>query len=332
MNTIKIIIASVLFIVISVLLIDYFRTYYFTNKKKKKQKRNRYDVDNPRIVPDGSLQKVSRQSKYKHNSAHADVEQDNFQDSVLGQPEGDSKNAKTLEVLINTYFKVRLLTPLTFLALSIILLGVACIDTVDGREILEAFFAFCMFFYFVIQIKELIYFSSSFQDFNNHLMYWNYPNGDKLLLTPWGLINYHVTLPKLSSSVKFDGFKWDFDNAKDFAESVAKNEGNPLIALIPSIKLSTTSNRVDEYIDFNFNHTVQLIFIEKGRGMLVIFVKQGDTQTTLTYPLPPNKRSLKVEAENFEKKLQHCNGPITALYVERSMVDEIFNQEDKIES
>jgi hypothetical protein len=177
-------------------------------------------------------------------------------------------------------------------------------------------------------IREILFFNYNLGDVNMHLINWEYPNGDKLIVTGWGLMKKNVTKPELSTSLKFDGFKWDLDNAKDLAESLVKQEGNPLLTLLPSIEFSTTTNRVDDYIPFSFVDNINLTFVEKDKGFLIINIekKNANAKYTLTYPLPPSKDSLKSEVDVFEQRILKKRTPVRGVYLEKSYVDQVLNE------
>jgi hypothetical protein len=180
----------------------------------------------------------------------------------------------------------------------------------------------------VYTVRELIFFNDNFANIRGHLVNWEYPNGDKLIITCWGLMKYNTTTPKLTVSSKFEGFKWGIDNAKDLAENLIKNEGNPLTSLLPSIEFSTTSNQVDDYIPFSFVDKIDLTFVDIDRGFLIISIqkKNYNTKYSLTYPLPPSKKSIESEVDIFEERISNRNTPVRALFFEKSLIEEILNE------
>lgn len=191
------------------------------------------------------------------------------------------------------------------------------------------FLAFCSFFGVIYFVREVIFFNYNFSDARSHLVSWEYPNGDKLIVTCWGIMKKNSSAPKLSMSSKFEGFRWNIDNAKDLAESLIKNEGNPLMTLLPSIEFSTTTNQIDDYIPFSFVDNINLTFIEKDSGYLIINIekKNYNTKYTLTYPLPPTKSSLKSEVNIFEERINKRRTPVRGVYFEKSLVDEALKEE-----
>jgi len=138
-------------------------------------------------------------------------------------------------------------------------------------------------------------------------------------------------VPELHTSIKFEGVKWDFDNAKDLAESLLKGEGNPLMALVPSIGFSTTSNQVDDYIPFSFVDKVDLTFIDKDHGYLIVRIekKYHKRKYTLSFPLPVSKASLATEAEIFDQRIAGRHSPVRALYIDKSLIAEINGEDIK---
>ncbi|WP_291153496.1 hypothetical protein [Flavobacterium sp. UBA7680] len=177
--------------------------------------------------------------------------------------------------------------------------------------------------------KELMFFESNFHNHSSHLISWVYPNGDKLIVTCWGILKENKVAPKIDVKNKFEGFSWDFDNVKDLIENVTTNSGNPLSSLIPSIKFSTTSNQIENYIIFGFVDKIDITFVELDKGFIIINIekKNIDIKYNMTYPLPSNKTSLKEEFEIFEKRINKKFTPVRALYIEKSIVDEIMMME-----
>jgi hypothetical protein len=165
--------------------------------------------------------------------------------------------------------------------------------------------------------REFIFFNSNFWDVGKHLVHWEYPSGDLLIITPWGLMKYETEPPKASFSVKFEGFKWEFDNAKELAENLIEGSGDPLTALLPSINFSTTTNRIDDYIPFSFFDTVELTFSDVGKGVLVIQIeKRNDgAKYRLVYPLPENRISIKPEYWLFADRLQSKTTPVRGVFI-----------------
>jgi len=180
-------------------------------------------------------------------------------------------------------------------------------------------------------VRELIFFNDNFGDAGRHLVNWEYPNGDVVVITCWGLMKFIQEVPELHTSIKFEGVKWDFDNAKDLAESLLKGEGNPLMALVPSIGFSTTSNQVDDYIPFSFVDKVDLTFIDKDHGYLIVRIekKYHKRKYTLSFPLPVSKASLATEAEIFDQRIAGRHSPVRALYIDKSLIAEINGEDIK---
>lgn len=193
------------------------------------------------------------------------------------------------------------------------------------------FLAFLSFFGVIYFVREVIYFNYNFGDARSHLISWEYPNGDKLIVTCWGLMKKNSSPPKLSTTTKFEGFRWNIDNAKDLAESLIKNEGNPLMTLLPSIEFSTTTNQIEDYIPFSFVDNINLTFIEKDQGYLIVNIekKNYSKKYTMTYPLPLTKHSLKSEVDIFEERIYSRRTPVRGVYFEKALVDEIINEENK---
>ena len=222
-------------------------------------------------------------------------------------------------------------TLLTGVVISITLLIIFLYFFSSTENPLFFFIAFCSFFGVIYFIRELIYFNYNFGDARSHLVSWEYPNGDKLIVTCWGIMKKNSSTPKLSMTTKFEGFRWNIDNAKDLAETLLKNEGNPLMALFPSIAFSTTTNHIDDYIPFSFVDRINLTFIEKDMGYLIINIekKNYNAKYTLTYMLPPAKSSLKSEVNIFEERISKKRTPVRGVYFEKDLVDEILNEEHK---
>lgn len=188
-------------------------------------------------------------------------------------------------------------------------------------------FLFACFLGIIYYVREIIFFNYNFGDPGKHLVNWEYPNGDKLIVTCWGLMKKSTENTELSVSAKFEGFKWNFDNAKDLAESLIKHEGNPLLTLLPSIEFSTTSNRVDDYVPFSFIDKVKLTFIEKDNGYLIISIekKNLDSIYTLRYPLPPSKQLLETEVNIFEERITKRKTPVRGVYLDKFYVEKVSN-------
>jgi hypothetical protein len=227
--------------------------------------------------------------------------------------------------LISNQNKVLIIASVVFIVLFIF-----CFYLAMSSESAFLYFLVLLFFLGIIySVRELIFFNDNFGNIHRHLVNWEYPNGDKLIVTCWGLMKHNTTIPKLSVSNKFEGLKWGLDNAKDLAENLIKNEGNPLTTLLPSIEFSTTSNRIDDYITFSFVDKIDLTFVDIGRGFLIINIekKNYNTKYTLTYPLPPSKKSLESEVDIFDKRISNRNTPVRALFIEKSLIEEILNEE-----
>lgn len=232
-----------------------------------------------------------------------------------------------MKELIYKKSKDLLISSFAFIGLFIVFLSFAT----SSESPLLYFLVFICFFGIIYFVRELIFFNDNFGNPSRHLINWEYPNGDKLIVTCWGLMKYNSVVPKLSVKTKFEGLKWDFDNAKDLAENLIKKEGNPLMTLLPSIEFSTTSNRIDDYIPFSFVDTINLTFIDIGRGFLMIDIrkKNYNTKYSLTYPLPPSKQSIEQEVDIFEKRIANRNTPVRALYIDKSLIEEIQNEENR---
>lgn len=174
----------------------------------------------------------------------------------------------------------------------------------------------------IFTIKELIFFNENFGNPDKHLVNWEYPNGDKLIITCWGLLKHNTSPPKFSASSKFEGIKWDLDNAKDLAESLIKNEGHPLLTLLPSIEFSTKTNRVPDFISFSFVDNIDLTFIEIDEGYLIVSIEKKNIHSkyTLTYPLPPSRNSLENESDIFEKRIADRKTPVRGLFIGKSLL------------
>jgi predicted nucleic-acid-binding Zn-ribbon protein len=175
-------------------------------------------------------------------------------------------------------------------------------------------------------VKELWLFNYSFLNPDRLLIDWSYSNGDRLVVGCWGLLKKNTFVPPLLISHKFEGFKWELDNVKELTESLLEHKGSPLMALMPSIEFSTTKNRVDDYIFFDTGDKVKLTFIDKDNGYLIINIEKKNKKYKLTYPLPPSKESLGAEAKVFEQRIFKRRTRISALYLERSVVDKILIQ------
>lgn len=227
--------------------------------------------------------------------------------------------------LIKKQNKVLLTSSLVSIGLFIVFLLIA----MNSESPFLYFIVLLCFFAVIYFLRELIFFNDNFGNPNRHLVSWEYPNGDKLIVTCWGLMKYNSVVPKLSVKSKFEGLKWGLDNAKDLAEGLIKNEGNPLTSLLPSIEFSTTSNRIDDYIPFSFADTINLTFIEIGRGFLMINIRKKNysTEYSLTYPLPPSKQSIDQEVDIFEYRIANRNTPVRALYIDKTIVAEIQNED-----
>jgi hypothetical protein len=225
--------------------------------------------------------------------------------------------------LIRLHHRGNLISTIVFLVLLVITLYFA------RDSFWWILLAFAWLWLLIYGVKELYYFYDNFGHINRHLVNWEYPNGDLLIVTCWGLLKHNTTRPKISVSTKFEGFKWGLDNAKDFAEALIKTGGNPLSALIPSIEFSTTTNAVEDYITFSFVDNIDLTFIDTNGGFLIINIekKNYDKKYTLSYPLPPGKTSIEAEALIFESRIQKRATPVRALYVDKLWVEEIERAE-----
>jgi hypothetical protein len=168
--------------------------------------------------------------------------------------------------------------------------------------------------------RRQIYFNRNFLDTSRHLINWEYPNGDLLVITPWGLMKFNETTPKATTSVKFEGVKWEFDNVKDLAECVVKGEGNPILALLPSIEFSTTSNQVEDYIPFGFFDKVDLIFSDLKGGVLLVQIekKSAATRYRLLYPKPDEQVSIDSDVNLFERRIEGKVTPVRGVYLKAS--------------
>lgn len=219
----------------------------------------------------------------------------------------------------------------TFISLLLFLIVFAMSGplTLDDPKPLLFLFLFLLVFCIFYFVRELIFFNYNFSNEDRHLINWQYPNGDGLIVTCWGLMKHNTSTPKLTSAVKFDGFKWELDNAKDLAESLIKNEGNPLTALLPSIEFTTTSNRVEDFITFSFVDNINITFIDKDNGFLVIDIEKKNFKTrySLTYPLPPSKRSLEEESNIFEQRITNRKTPVRGVYLGKAYIDSIVSKE-----
>jgi len=341
MSLFKIISCCILLVIITVLLADYIKTAYSAKKNK-----NTTDTDNKNepekaeedIVTDTPLKiPVVEESKIDSPVSTSRVNNENDisnQDIFLPATDPEKlKDTPTTQALVKRASSLYATAAVTFFVFFVICV-IWCNNSVDEKYTLgnplALFLAFFMFSLFIIQIKQLIYLSSRFNNPYNYLIDWSYPNGDKIILTRWGLIKYNAVVPKLSTSLNFDGFKWGFDNVKDLTESLVKSEGNPLTALLPSIEFSTKSNRIDDYIPFSFFNTVNVTFVEKDRGYMIIQIKKKSDEYSLTYPLPPQKKSLRAEAENFENKNRNKTSPVEGLYMPRSVVNEIMSEKEEV--
>jgi hypothetical protein len=180
-------------------------------------------------------------------------------------------------------------------------------------------------------VRELIFFNDNFGNVNRHLVSWVYPNGDCVVITCWGLLKYNQIVPDLSVSFKFEGVRWELDNAKDLAESLLKGEGNPLLALVPSVEFSTTSNRVEDYIPFSFADKVDMTFVDKGHGYLIVRIekKYYNKKYTLSFPVPESKASLATEVEIFDQRIAGRHTPVRALYIDKSVIEGITGEDTK---
>jgi len=101
------------------------------------------------------------------------------------------------------------------------------------------------------------------------------------------------------------------------------------MTLIPAIEFSISSNKVDDYISFGFADEINLTFIDINNGYLIISIKKKNIPEsyTLKYPLPEDKASLDAEVNIFETRFKNRKTPVNALYIEKSLIEQILIEE-----
>lgn len=183
----------------------------------------------------------------------------------------------------------------------------------------------------IVLVKEIVYFLYNFGLRSRHLINWKYPNGDQVIITCWGLLKHEREKPELVAKHKFEGFSWGLDNAKDLIETLLKNEGNPLLTLLPEINFSTTTNQIGDYISFGASDKINLTLIDFDPGYVIIHIDQktdvGKSTYQLSYPMPPINRTFAAEVEKFEKRWVGRRSPINAVYLDKASIQEIMDAE-----
>jgi hypothetical protein len=130
-------------------------------------------------------------------------------------------------------------------------------------------------------------FKKDFTLSNEYLIDWAYENGDELIITKKGILNYLNSPQKIKVTNKFDGLVWNEENIQDVIESLIMG-GISLGAFLPSIQYTETVNRVDNYIPLFKKDEVRFGFLEtENQNFVMIHIhSKFDEQYTLNFPTP----------------------------------------------
>jgi hypothetical protein len=147
----------------------------------------------------------------------------------------------------------------------------------------------CGFFVSYVDMKKFIkYFINN----TDYLLRWEYHNGDFLVISLGGLIQHTESPPVKHVKRKFDGVEWGMESLKSVAEDIRDGHLSPA-SFLPSIKVSTVSNVIPEYITFWGSTKVVLIFVDIESAKQLIIQVFHDARSefkinyTLTFPVLP---------------------------------------------
>jgi len=104
------------------------------------------------------------------------------------------------------------------------------------------------------------------------------------------MVQYLNNPPKIITKAEIEKVSWDMDNIKDFTESVLKSN-SPLGSLIPTIHLTTHSNRIEHFILFSRWEEITVIFLDlKEQGFLIFNLSSQlfKRKIRIQFPVPEN--------------------------------------------
>lgn len=94
---------------------------------------------------------------------------------------------------------------------------------------------------------------------NSYLLQWTYANGDELIISYAGIVQYIQNKPVEIATGKFDGLSWGMENVKDIVEG-ANNGHLSIAAFLPAIKFSGSTNKIPDYVPFNDIKQIDIVY------------------------------------------------------------------------
>lgn len=180
-------------------------------------------------------------------------------------------------------------------------------------------------------LLEIIVYKRYFLNPKRHIINWTFGNGDRLIVTKWGIVQKISCPHKQVTSQKF-GIKWGFDNVKDLAEGTLKNEGAGIItAMFPSIVLTTVSNKVDEVIIFSWGDFVDVYLIDTEFKICLILLdlRRRSKKVMLQFPLFTDASNIKSDVTKMNWLAKSRFSPLTFHYVSKEDYKNIISGIDE---